>query len=116
MSKPTPTPIDHSGFQLDREAMGISAGLANGIIDNAFKAVNNIDANHDGKSDISQIVALGARTLPVLIKVESAIDFDKLETAVADMPFVKDKAILAEVIKDLKLLGAEAGKFMPATP
>lgn len=114
MSKPTP--IDHSGFQLDREAMGINAGLANGIIDNTFKSINNIDANHDGKSDISQVAALGARALPVMIKIESAIDIDKLEDLIKDAPFVKDKALLAELIKDMKLLAAEAGKFMPATP
>lgn len=114
MSKPTP--IDHSGFQLDREAMGIKAGLANGLIDNAFESVNNIDSNHDGKSDISQVVALGARALPVLIKIEGAIDIDKLESAVQDLPFIKDKALLAQLIKDMKLLAAEAGKFMPVAP
>lgn len=108
-----PTPIDHSGFQLDRKAMHLEAGLANGMIDKAFESVNNIDANHDGKSDISQIVALGARALPVLMKIEGAIDLDALEAVIVDMPFVKDKAVLAEIIKDLKIFAAEAGKFVP---
>lgn len=109
-------PVDHVAgeFQLDRTAMGIDAGLANGIIDKVFSELDNMDLNHDHKSDIAEIAPVVLKTYATLVKIAPAIDTAQLQTWLLAQGWVKDKALATTAIADIEALVTAAAKLAPA--
>lgn len=84
--------------------------LLKGPAKQAIEAVNKLDMNHDGKSDLAQLAAVGAAIVPILAKLNDAIDFEAAAEILAQTKAVKNKALFAAAVKEL---GAVAEKALP---
>lgn len=107
--------IDHSGFQLeapDVHNMILQQGA------NAFvKALNNMDINNDGKSDVAEIAPFVFGVLPELAHLAPLINVDKLKAYLKALPIFhdgQDALVEAAVEKIATQLIAAAEKFAPA--
>lgn len=67
----------------------------------------------DGKADIGQLAGLLGRTLPLLVALNEAIDFEKAAEVAAELPFVKDQVKFAAALKQLGSVAEHAGELFP---
>lgn len=76
--------------------------------------LDQADMNHDGKRDVAQLYKGLMLLMPFIgavgPKLIAAVDFDKLAAFICEQPFVKDKAVMGEIIKDLLHMVEEATK------
>lgn len=100
-------------FHLKSEDFHVHNFVADKIIDGIIKAVNDMDLNKDGKKDLGQVVALGAKALPLLGALNEVVDFEQLAHEVADSKWVTDKDKFKETILRLGSLAEQMGSLIP---
>jgi len=83
-------------------------GIMRGAVENVIHAFNNMDFNDDGKADLGQIAAFGAKSVPAFAALNAAIDFEKLAEIIAESKAVKDKEELKKAILMFGQLAEEA--------
>jgi hypothetical protein len=88
--------------------------LLDGFIKTAIKDVNKVDFNHNGVPDISEIVPIAAKVLPLIVALNQAVDFEKLAVDLAGNDnYVKDKEVFKAVVSEFQLLAKMAEKLLP---
>lgn len=85
-------------------------GLLRGEAKKLLAKLDQADINHDGKRDIVQLYKVAMVLISVGAKVNDAIDFDALAVWLCALPFVKNKAAMVEIVKELCHLVESAGK------
>lgn len=110
--------IDQTGFQLDPKELSKNLPWAiRGQAEGFFKSLNSFDGlNRNGKSDIAEIGGLIMHSIPVLSMINQAIDFELVAAHIADMPGVKDKALLKSALLELGRLAEKADDLVPKEP
>lgn len=98
-------------FQIDKKQVEVGNFVADKVIDGVVDAVNHLDLNDNEIPDIAEAAPLLLKLMPLALKLNKAIDFEHLAKEIADAPWVKDKALLGEAIKEL---GALAEKLPSA--
>jgi hypothetical protein len=101
--------LDGIGDALANEAPIFVRGQAKKFVEKFTHA----DNNHDGKSDVLQLINFAEAAVPPLAALNEAIDFEKLDAHVAELSFVKDKVKLAIALKELGALAEHAGTLLP---
>jgi len=111
---PTPEPVEPVPFQLDPSHFMTHNCLLDGFIKTAIKDVNKVDFNHNGVPDISEIVPIAAKVLPLIVALNQAVDFEKLAVDLAGNDnYVKDKEVFKAVVSEFQLLAKMAEKLLP---
>lgn len=89
-------------FRLDAKAIAKNAPvLLRGEAEKLINKINDLDLNHDGKKDLAQMAKIAFALMPVADKLNDVVDFEKLAAFVAEQPFIKDKKLAAEVIRQV---------------
>lgn len=107
---------DKGEFQLNRKELGIDAGMVgNALVDKVFDALNNLNLNHNQKSDIAEIAPLVIKIAPVLMQLAPLINADGVKDwALSHKEFFHDVAEAAKKIEAAAKVAAEAAeKFAP---
>lgn len=97
------------GDDLAKEAPLLVRGAAKDAIHRILEA----DLNKDGHGDVLQLINFAEKTVPLLVLLDAAIDFEDLGDFAADLPFIKDKEKFAIAVKELGALAEHAGKLLP---
>jgi len=100
-------------FQLNPADFKTGNILVDGAVKGAVNAVNKMDMNKDGISDVSQIVPVVLKVIPLIVALDQAIDFEKLGEQLASNPAVKDAELLREVLKELGKAAESGAKLLP---
>jgi hypothetical protein len=101
--------LDDAAKEVAHEAPALLRGEAQKLL----LRLTHTDINKDGVSDLLQLINLGEKAVPVLSALNEAIDFEAAAAALAEAPFVKDKAKVAQAIKELGVLAEHAGALLP---
>jgi len=108
MSKPK---VDQSGYQLDKKVLLegvplVAKGLLGGLIDH----VNELDLNHDGKSDVEQVEPVIASILPLLIELAPLIKIPEFKKWIASHDWIADEKKALAVLSGLESIAVDAAK------
>ena len=103
-------PIDHTGYQLDRKALNIDAGMVgNAIIDKVFAALDDLDMNHDQKSDVAELAPFVIKAAPFIQAIAPLINLSGVKSWLATHPeFFTDAKAVADHLTSLETIAAEA--------
>lgn len=83
-----------------------------GLVGGFVHYLNDVDTNHDGKSDVAQVAPFVIKALPVLIELYKLVDKDKFKAWFLSHDFI-DEAKAATHIAELAKIADEAGKLAP---
>jgi hypothetical protein len=98
-----------SDFQLDANELAKKVPFPlQGKFKELVLAINKMDLNHDGKSDLAQAVHLALVLMPLMHKLNQAVDFNAMADYVCELPFVTDKALAKEAIHEAAHLAEKA--------
>lgn len=100
-------------FQLNPDDFKTGNWLVDGQIKKLIKALNEADFNKDGKQDLGQIAGVVVQLLPLWAMLNQAIDFELLADALAESPWVRDKAMFKEALKKLGALAEQSQPLLP---
>jgi len=79
------------------------------------KIIDSDELNHNGVSDILEILIIAENTIGPVTKIVSSIDLDKLEEQIKaiENAAIKNKALLLEGLCELKKLAEIAAQLAP---
>lgn len=98
-------------FKLDKKELLKDCHFAlKALLGPAIDYINNLDVNHDGKKDISQLAPYVINALPVISALVSLIDADEFISWVIAHDFVKDKEAARRSLDALLTLATNAAE------
>lgn len=105
--------IEDKPFQLDPNLLKTGNFIVDGQLKKVVANINKADFNKDGIADISQFAPLAFKLAPLLVALDSVIDFEKLSEQLADNEAIKDKHVFKEVLLEMGKLAESGAKLLP---
>lgn len=105
-------------YQLDRKHMGVDAGMVgNALVDKVFGALNDLDLNHDQKSDVAEVAPYIIKAMPFIIQLAPLIEPDGVKAwLISHKDFFKDAVEAAKQIEAAAAVAAEAAIKLAPKP
>lgn len=100
---------DKGEFQLEVPP-GLPFGVG-GLVKGFIEYLNNVDINHDGKSDVAQSAPFIIKALPVMIELLKLIKPNELKTLLCQSTVVSDPVAAGEHIDQLVEIAEDAAKL-----
>jgi hypothetical protein len=96
-------------FQLDANELAKKVPFVlQGQFKHLVEAINKMDLNKDGKSDLAQAVHVALILMPLMHKLNQSIDFNAMADYICALPFVTDKELAKQAIHEAAHLAEKA--------